>query len=386
MARDSILFLGTQMAVGGAQQVLFFQANWFHQQGYRVLTAFFYDKENLADSWSDRYPFPVIDLGAWKHPSNPILNVFSLVTGLLRLWSILRKERISIIETFTPDSNMLGLIIARLAKVPVRIASHHGVIEGRSGVLVRIHGKLINWGFANRLVVVSERVQQIAIQDEGVRPDKVQIILNGIPAFDPDLVSAKARAKLLDELDIKGDQPFVLSVGRVTEQKGHRYLLDAVPTILEKFPKTVFVIAGEGTLRNELQEKTIQMGIDQHVQFLGTRTDIQALLFLADVFVLPSISEGMPIALLEAMGMGVPTTASNLDQIAAFVEDRQRGILFHPKDSTALSESILDFLEDKNLRLRIGSAGQSLVQECYTVDQMCKAYERLFLSERGVPH
>ena len=383
-SKITILFLGTQMAVGGAQKVLFMQADWFHVQGYNVLTAYFYDKENFNFEWTSKYPYPVIDLQSWQNGANPFKNGLRLFRGLIRLWRLLRREKVNIIETFTPDSNLLGLVIARLAGVPVRIASHHGVIENRSRWLMRFHGLLVNRGFADTLVAVSERVQRIAVEEDGVKPEKVALILNGIEPLKPFLPTSKYRAQLQAELKIASSQYIVLSVGRVTSQKGHIYLLEAIPDILEHFPDTVFLIAGEGPLRKSLHEESIRMGVVNNIHFLGSRSDIPELLSIADIFVLPSLSEGMPIALLEAMSMAVPVIASNLDQISAFVKHEQQGILVEPKDVVALSESIMRLLENKNLRENLGSAGQILVRDCYTADQMCRQYEQLFLRKFGV--
>jgi len=383
-SKNKILFLGTQMAVGGAQQVLFSQASWFHKRGYSVSVAFFYDKENLNTQWDEKYPYPIIDLQAWQKGKNVIANIFSLFFGMIRLWKLFHREKISIVETFTPDSNMLGLLIARLAGVPVRIATHHGVIEGRPHFLMRLHGWMVNQNFANLLVAVSERVQQIAIEDDGIMPEKVKVILNGIEPLKPALPSSEIRKQLQTEVQVPPFQFIVLSVGRVTAQKGQIYLLRAIPDILECFPDTVFLIAGEGPLRKHLQAEAVKMGVDQYIHFLGTRSDIPDLLSVADLFVMPSLSEGMPIALLEAMDMSVPVVVSNLEQISAFVTHKQHGLLVEPKDVSALTNSIVLMLDDKPLREKLGSAGQALVRESYTLDRMCQQYEQLFIREIGV--
>lgn len=382
-SKITILFLGTQMAVGGAQKVLFMQSDWFHAQGYHVFTAYFYDKENLKSAWNSKCLYPVIDLQSWQNGANPFKNGLRLFGGLVQLWRVLRREKVNIIETFTPDSNLLGLVVARLAGVPVRIATHHGVIEGRSRWLMRLHGWLINLGFANLLVAVSERVQQIAIEEDGIKPEKVEVILNGIEPLKPALPSSEIRKHLQSELQIPPFQFIVLAVGRVTAQKGQIYLLRAIPDILEYFPDTVFLIAGDGPLRKHLLAEAVKMGIDQHIHFLGTRSDIPDLLSAADLFVMPSLSEGMPIALLEAMDMSVPIVVSNLEQISAFVTHKQHGLLVEPKDVRALANSIVLMLDDKPLREKLGSAGQALVQDRYTVDRMCQQYEQLFIRESG---
>ena len=176
----SILFLGTQIAVGGAQRVLLTQAQWFYERGYRVTAAFFYDKEHLQERWQVEHPFPVIDLELRKVGNTSAENVMLLFGGLVRLWRLLRRERFDVIQTFTPHSNLLGLPLAFLAGVPSRIASHHGKIEDISHLLELLHGKMVNSRIVSSLVTVSRRVSRLATQTEGVNPDKIRLILNGV--------------------------------------------------------------------------------------------------------------------------------------------------------------------------------------------------------------
>ena len=235
----SILFLGTQMAVGGAQKVLLSQAQWFQERGYRVTVAFFYDKEHLKDIWSTQYPFPVIDLRA-RHPGAHRGSILGLLKGLLNLWRLLRRTPFDVIETFTPHSNLLGLPIAFLARVPRRVGSHHGKIEDISHLMERLHGKMVNSTVVSSLVTVSKRVSRLATQIEGAHPKKITLILNGIEipsrtTFDQDNVQLVRR-----EIGIEESGHLVISVGRLTSQKGHANLLDAVPEVLQRFPKTIF--------------------------------------------------------------------------------------------------------------------------------------------------
>ena len=126
----SILFLGTQMAVGGAQKVLLDQAGWFHARGHRVTAAFFYDRDSLREKWQAEFPFPVLSLSGFDKGRGILQNGFSILGGLARLWTLLRRERFDVIETFTHDSNTLALPLAWAAGTPVRIASHHGIVAG----------------------------------------------------------------------------------------------------------------------------------------------------------------------------------------------------------------------------------------------------------------
>lgn len=365
----SILFLGSQMAVGGAQRVLLMQAKWFHERGYRVTAAFFYDKEGLQQQWASEFPFPVIDIGVRKGNS----GIGQAVKALFQFIGFLRRESFDIIEAFTPHSNLLGLPLAWLAGIPVRVASHHGIIENIPRWMERLHGWMVNSWIVTSLVAVSSRVYQHATQNEGVREANVEMIPNGVKIpkepFDPQAVR--------QELGV--EKFLILSVGRITGQKGHAYLLAAIPDVLSAHPKAVFAIVGDGPLLPDLKRQADDLGIASAVRFLGRREDVYRLLSAADVFVLPSISEGMPMALLEALGMGAAVIATNLEGIADVVRDGEHGLLVSPAAVKSLSASLRRVLDDAGMRGRLSSNGRQLVLERYTVDRMCEAYERLFL-------
>ncbi len=374
----SILLLGTQITVGGAQRVLLTQAEWFHASGYSVTAAFFYDKDNTRTQWASAYPFPVIDLGAWQPEKSILKNMYLLLRGLFRLWKFLKVGKIKIVETFTPDSNILGLFVARIAGVPVRIATHHGYIEGAYSWAGKLHGMMINKGFAHHLVAVSDRVRRIAIKEEGVNPEKVLVILNGITPAKVNESLPTLQDRVHEELGMTKDDFLILTVGRVTVQKGHTYLLDAIPQVLLRIPNAVFAIAGDGHLRETLQNKAIQLGIDGSIHFLGTRSDIPELLSVADVFVLPSLWEGLPLALLEAMSAGLPVVATRVEGVESIIIEGKNGFLIPSKDVDALTAALIKILADENIRSRFGHQNKKLVEELFTIDRMCERYEELF--------
>ncbi len=374
----AILLLGSQMATAGAQRNLLMQARWFYKQGYPVIAAFFYDRDGLREKWQSENPFPLISLDAWQR-NGGIGNSLQVLRGLGRLYKLLRKENICVIETFTHHANLLGLPVAWAARIPVRVANHRGRIRGIPRWMERLHSWMVNIGIATDFVAVSKGVYQEAIDVEGINPGKASLIQNGV-----DLSAARVdltnltRASLAKEIGGAPEACILLTVGRLEEQKGHTYLLDAIPAILERFPQTVFIFAGEGNLRMELEKKTRTLGIEHAVRFLGNRADVFNLLRLSDVFVLPSLWEGLSNALLEAMAAGLPVVATRVEGTEEVITDGQNGLLVPPADPQALSRAILRLLSDDHLRIQIGQAGESHVKDNYTLEKMCVRYESLF--------
>ena len=188
----SILLLGSVIAVGGAQEVQLLQARWFHQQGYRLQAAFFWDRDGLYEQWRTSWPVPLINLEAWQKISSisspsivyrllsTIRTLLRLLRALGRLYTLLRREKFTIVETFTHHANLLGLPLAWVARTPVRVATHHGSLEQFSGGMAFFHRWLVNHKLASMLVAVSTQARQDAISREGIHPERIVLIPNGI--------------------------------------------------------------------------------------------------------------------------------------------------------------------------------------------------------------
>lgn len=365
------------MAQEGAQEVLLTQARWFHAEGYPVTAAFLYDRDGLAAKWAAAHPFAVINLNAWAQGISLVKKLVRLPGGLSRLWRLLRRERFDILEAFTPDSNLLGIPLAWLARVPVRVATHHGYIEGMGWLKMRLHGALANSRLTQGLVVVSRQVWAVAAEREGVQPARLCLIENGIHPLEPG--TRQTRAAVRAELGLAPGDLLALNVARFTSQKGYEVLLDAVPRVRAGCPAAVFAFAGDGPLRAEMEAKAAALGVAQHTRFLGVRRDVPDLLAAADVFVMSSLSEGLPMALLEAMSAGLPCVVTSLEGIREVIENGYNGRLVPPGDATALATALVDVLNDAPGRARLGAAARQRVLEKYTVERMCKEYEALFL-------
>ncbi len=371
-----ILFLGTQMEVAGAQRVLLSQARWFHEHGFPVQAVFLYDKQGLAPIWRSQFDFPVISLDGWKPGVFLLVNLFNLVSGLLQLFRLLRKQ-VKAIITFTPHSNLIGLPLAWLAGVSVRVGTHHGYIEGSSTRLAWLHGRLTNSYLCGAMVAVSEQVRAYAVARERAKATKLVVIENGIEALRVEKLSDASRDALRAEIGVPDGAVLLLTVGRLTVQKGHTVLLDAIAQLKTSGTQSAFAFAGDGPLRAELEQTTQHLGIADHVRFLGVREDINELLLAADIFVQPSLWEGLSLALLEALLAGLPVLATGVEGVVDVVEDGRSALLVPPTDATALASAIERLLEDAGLRERLGLAGQQRVKTRYSIEHMGKAYEDL---------
>lgn len=374
--KPSILLLGTQIEVAGAQRVLLSLASYFHRNGYPVQAVFVYDKQSLARQWGEQYPFPVISLDGWIYGGFALANSVRLLGGLLRLFGLLR--RVQVVITFTPDSNLLGLPVAWLAGVPVRLGTHHGYIEGAPGILSWLHGQLSNSFLCVRMICVSSQVRILALRDEGTRPGKLVVIDNGIHPLQSQPNNTSQREALRASLGVRPHQTLFITVGRLMQQKGHTYLLDAIQQV--KNPSFMFFFVGQGPLRPELEAKVRRLGISEYVRFTGVRADVAELLNAADVFVQPSLWEGMSLALLEAMFAGLPVVATRIEAATDVLEHERSALLVTPRDPADLAAALTRIVADTDLRQRLGQAAKADAEQKYTVDAMGSAYANLIES------
>jgi glycosyltransferase involved in cell wall biosynthesis len=372
-----LLLLGSQMATGGAQHVLLTQATWFKRHGYRVSVAFFYDKEDIRAEWTERHSVEIVDLRAWRPEAGGLSNLRQLVCGCYRLFQLMRRERFDVVETFTHHANLLGLPIAWLAGVPKRIATHHGRPEMPSW-LETLHSYLANTRIVTQVVVVSKHLREEASEVEHIRADKVSVILNGIPDHDATTDLRSAARRIRSELAVPDTGHLILSVGRLVPEKGHQYLIEALPSVIEQFPDTIVAIAGDGPLREPLQRRIDELGLEEVALLLGTRSDVSSLLAAADLLAHPSVREGLPLAMLEALSMGVAIVASTFDGALGLLEHERTALLAPTRDSQAFSAALVAGLASPQLRRRLSRAGAELIKRRFSMTAMCQSYDQLF--------
>jgi len=222
---------------------------------------------------------------------------------------------------------------------------------------------------AGFIAVSAETARQLT-HDLSLQPGEVQVIPNGTP-----MTSGKAdRGRRI--LGSDSEEVTVLGVGRLDQVKGFDVLSQAARLLHRTGVQTRVVVAGEGAERQALEGMNQEGSHGEHLSFLGMRDDIPDLMAGADIFVMPSRSEGLPMALIEAMAAGLPVVASSVGGIPEVVEHGVHGLLVDPEDPVALAEAISLLSGDPNLRVRMGRAGQDRVKARFSIDAMVDQYER----------
>jgi len=205
---------------------------------------------------------------------------------------------------------------------------------------------------------------------------KAYLLHNAITLHRPD--ELPDAAKMRAELGLSAGSTVVGSVGRLAEQKGYRYLLEAIPTVLASRPDIRFVLIGDGELRASLAEMAAQLAVTDHILFAGLRLNAERYYPAMDLFVLPSIWEGLPTVVLESMARGVPVVATDIAGTRELVQDGATGWLVPPADPHRLALAILDALAHPDKRAELARRAVNEVLPNYAIEHVAAGYERLY--------
>jgi glycosyltransferase involved in cell wall biosynthesis len=256
--------------------------------------------------------------------------------------------------------------------VPAVVASAQLFIDGpRRARAALWHAVLARC--IDRYIAVSQHVAERLRERLGLPAARIRVIPNAVPVGRPARRDVRLRAS------VAGDpgRPLVLTVARLHAQKGLPYLLRAASAI----PDAVFAIAGEGEEREALESLARSLGIAERVRFLGHRRDVAALLAACDVFVLPSLYEGLPLSVLEAMAAGAPVVATDIGGTNEALTNDDTGVLVPPADAAALARAIQALLADRERARRLAAAARQYVRRHHSAaamaDDVGRVYEEL---------
>jgi glycosyltransferase involved in cell wall biosynthesis len=265
-------------------------------------------------------------------------------------------------------------VAARLADVTAVLGTFHvspslDVTRVRSGPTHRVL-EWISTRCLRSAIAVSEATKQDWIRRTGIVSERVVTTHNGVdPAkFSRSQVPEAARA----QLGLPSDLLILGAVGRLEIAKGFSVLIEALSLLRAEFPQVLVAIAGDGSLRASLQERAQRLAVDDRVSFLGFQTDVNLFLDACDVFVLPSLSEALPFALLEAMSHALPAAGSAVGGVPEVIVPGHTGFLFPPHDVIGLASALRPLLASSSLRRRLGAAGRERIVKYFQEAQMVR--------------
>jgi len=363
--KKRILHLITQLPTGGAEHLLASIVRHLDADRYESVVCCIQERGALA-AMIEAGGVPVICLDRRG-------KRFSIGT-VLALARLMREQRIDLVHCHLYHANLYGRLAARLAGIPA-IATVHNTYVRR-----KWHRSLLNrWlGRGRGLVIaVSAEARSDVIEHDRLGPGRVLLLPNGIDLSRVDTPLSQAAAK--QRLGYATDDFLIGCIGRLEEQKGHANIIRALGLMLQTAPEDLqrrlrLLIVGGGRLRGELERVAAAAG----VRFAGSRSDVAEILRSLDLYVMPSLWEGLSLAMLEAMAAGLPVIISDVGGAAEVLGDGEFGIRVPPGDVAALARAVMALVQDEAERRRLGAAAQRRVREHYDLRERVARLEAVY--------
>lgn len=283
-----------------------------------------------------------------------------------------KRSRLQVLHAHDFTMSVYAAIVGHLASVPYVISMHGGTYFATAAK----RKAALRWAArgAAAFVGVSEATREHLATALDLSLEQVRCVPNGVP------VPLGDRDRARQALGIAENERLLLAVGNLYPVKGHLTLIDAAGNLskCDGLPPWRIAIAGRGELESSLRERISELGLEARIHLLGLRSDIGDLLAAADLWVMPSLSEGLPMALLEAMFAGLPIVASNVGGIPGVIRDSFNGMLVPPKDATALAERLHALLRGPDAARRLGEEARVAAQAEYSVQRMGQRYCELY--------
>lgn len=372
----TILFIIGTLDVGGAEGQLVQLVTRLDRRRFRPVVCALSEGGPYAAVLSTAgVPVRIVGFRGLKRGIRNPLSFPKVAAEFWRLVRLIRSERPTIVHGLLFWAYVLGTFAAKAAGVSILVASRRslGCFKAAKPHYLWLERR------ANRrtdlLVANSEAVKQDVIAQEGVAAAKIRVIYNGI---DADRYARPADRVLRETLGISADAQVVGVVANLIHYKGHRILLEACRRVRAVRPDVRVLLIGDGPCRVELEQRAVALELGDMVRFLGSRRDIPELLAEIDLAALPSLEEGFPNAVLEAMAAGKPVVASRVGGVPEAVVDGATGLLVPPGEPESLAGAILALLDDPRRAEAMGRAGRQRVVERFGMARMVEETQTIY--------
>lgn len=366
MNKSRIAHLIYSRMVGGSEMVAANICAHLDREYYDPVVLFLYPESGSMEAVLSEMNIPHygIDLTRWNKP----FRRFFLPKTLNRLGvDILHVHHVSLYSTIAPylhGTGVQGVVVTEHAKYSI----------SRSERLQRASRQAVEQ--ADYFTVISKNLHDFFVHTIGVSQDRLQIIYNGVDTerFSPTVQPGKGI-----NIPTEGFQGTVfISVGRLAEAKDHITLFRAARMLIEKGYQFCIVVVGDGELMETLQEAQKDLGLLDHVFLIGARTDVPDLLQQADIFILSSKREGLPMVLLEAMSTALPVIATNVGGIPEIIKNEENGLLIQSQDEKEMATAMEQLIVDKQLAKQLGTGARQTAVEQYSLDTISNQYSILY--------
>ncbi len=356
-----ILFLANHLNIGGISSYLLNLSCGFKKEGYDI---------TVASSGGDMLKkFSSLNVEHIRVPLNTKNEIsWKIFASFCILSARLRREKFDIIHSNSRTTQVLGNFLSLFSGI-VHVSTCHGFFKRRFSRMV-----MPCWG--ETVIAISQQVKDHLIGDFHVKPQRIALVHNGIDAVRFTPVDAAVKLKKKSELGLRND--IVVGIlARLSDVKGHCYLIEAMRSVLSFCPGTQLLIAGEGKMEEELKRKAGEISRD--ILFIREALETRDILSAIDIFVMPSLNEGLGLSLMEAMSMELPVVGSAVGGIKTLIRDQVNGILVEPANPKEIAQAIISLINDKDKARTLGINGRKYIEEEFSLQKMVSNTKGVYL-------
>lgn len=394
-----VVQLITRLIKGGAQKVCLDIVEYLPNDRYEIYLIAGPDTGPEGSLWERAKGIKGLNIKVVAEMVREISPLKDMV-ALMKLCCLFKTVKPDIVHCHTSKAGFVGCVAAKLAGVPVIIYSPHGHLFAPQANIADVSGNILRlklFYFLRRLAsFCATKVIALNNADKNEQVTllklaparKYEVIYNGIEMISPKSeISRQGTLKEGASRDpvgtgrnpkLENSYPLLATVGRLTPEKGHSYLLEAVKLVKNKYPNVLLLVIGDGILRNRLESISVELGIKDNVRFTGLQDNPPDLVKEVDLFILPSLYEAFGLVLLEAMTLRKAVIASKVNGIPEVVVDNETGILVPPAQSTAIAEAIIKLAKNKEMSEKMGAAGYKRVSELFVREKMVSKFDKLY--------
>jgi len=356
--KTKILYLISGSEIGGAEKMLLLLAEKISLRNFSPVIVSVKGKGRFTEAVENK-KLKIYTINLKKNP----FSFFQLI-------KILKKEKPEILHTFLYAGNIAGRIASVFTNIPVVVSSQRSTDDWRKWY----HWKIdyVTSKLCDVIVSNSHKGKKVLMEKSRIPGEKISVIPNGIEIKENVIPVSKK------DLHIKKGQWVIGTVGNLRKPKGHIFLIEAASYILKEFHQTKFIIVGDGNLKEFLIKETMKRKIRANFIFPGFQPHPERIMSILDVFILPSLWEGCPVSLLEAMSLRKPCVATEVGDVPFLIQNGENGIIVPPGNSRILAQSVVKLLKNESLRKRLGEKAVQTVRDKFLCEKMLNDYDSLY--------
>ncbi len=374
----NVMFFISSYGLGGYEGVLKNLVDNFDKKEFNITAVLcypLYTSKNLSARMREKY-FRFLD---WKDVKRYVIKIRSPfhIHVILRLVNILKQQKIDVLFFFALGmGTFIAPIAGIIARIQVLIRTDANLLHGLYPPVFKPLDNLL-LKYVDKIVFPADYLKNEYMKNFDIEESKLTRIYNGV---DLSVFSKEQKtSQIRNELGIDKQYNIIGIIANLTPVKSHKILIHAFPAVVKKRPQTKLLIIGEGPQDDELRQLVSQLNLEDHIIFLGYRSDTAQLISIFDIGVLCSMSEIHPVALLEIMACGVPVIAPAVGGIPEIVQHEENGLLFSAGKSNELSQHIIRLLTNKKEAKMFAKKGQMFVKEHFSLQKMIVNYQNLIM-------